>query len=61
MAVSKETADKLVKGAFETFDEFETFSFDSLSDEDVEIFYRRITNYDVKDYNYIIETIFINE
>jgi hypothetical protein len=51
----------LLKGEFKTFKEFENFSFDSIGDKNLEILYRRITNSNTEEYNYIIETIFINE
>ena len=61
MAISNETANKLLNGEFITFKEFEDFSFDSIGSEKVEILYRRTTNPNTENYNYIIETIFINE
>ncbi|WP_062060449.1 type VI secretion system tube protein TssD [Aquimarina longa] len=65
MALSKETANKMLKGEFRTFEELENFesnleSYDN-SRTRVEILYRisKKTNRNIN--NYIIETIFIDE
>ena len=64
MAVSNVTANKLLQGEFQTFEELkkETRSdFEDTGFNSVEILFREIYNESREDYIYIIETIFINE
>ena len=62
MAVSNQTANKLIKGEFETFDEFDEFSSENRPrNAKIEVLYRKVTNNNREENIYIIETIFINE
>ena len=62
LPISKETANKLLAGEFETFDEFYEFSIDDINRElNIEVLYRKIVNANREEDIYIIETIFINE
>ncbi|OEK08617.1 hypothetical protein A8C32_03980 [Flavivirga aquatica] len=63
MAISNETANKLLRGDFDTFKKLENFENDlEFSDiSKIEILYREMKNLNVDKKDYIIETIFIHE
>ncbi len=62
MAISKETANKLIQGEFKTFEEFRDYNIDNRrEDERIYILYRKIENINRDKFVYIIETIFIDE
>lgn len=62
MAISAETANKLLAGEFKTFDELEESAKQDIDrPNDIKILYRKIYNDNKEDYVYVIETIFINE
>ncbi len=62
LPVSNETANKLMAGEFQTFEEFFEFSTDDFDrDLNIEVLYRKVINSNKEDDIYIIETIFINE
>ena len=62
MAISNETASKLIANEFKTFDEFSEFNLRNESEnQKIEILYRKIPNKNREEDIYIIETIFINE
>ncbi|MDO6811302.1 hypothetical protein Q4603_21990 [Zobellia galactanivorans] len=60
MPISKETADKLIKGEFETFKELENANFNPTY-SNIEILYRKSKNTNREVFTHTIETIFINE
>ncbi|MFB9057734.1 hypothetical protein ACFFU9_13385 [Mariniflexile ostreae] len=63
MAVSNETANKLLLGKFKYFDEFKNSADEDSTrfDNKIEILFREVYNENIVDYVYIIETIFIDE
>ncbi|WP_417784752.1 hypothetical protein [Tenacibaculum sp.] len=63
LLISKETTNKLLSGEFKTFEEFQDFNVENRPDEyaKTEILYRKKKNKVREGYDYIIETIFINE
>jgi outer membrane cobalamin receptor len=63
LPVSAETANKLLQGKFKTFDELKSSADEDSTrfDNKIEILFREIYNENKKDYDYIIETIFIDE
>jgi hypothetical protein len=64
MTISDQTADKLLKGEFKTFEALEEFRRNDLEDVEnlnIEVLYREIYNQNREESIYIIETIFINE
>lgn len=62
LAISSETASKLIQGEFSTFDEFENEARNTMDrPSEIEVLYREVFNSNIEDYVYIIETIFINE
>ncbi|WP_062060453.1 hypothetical protein [Aquimarina longa] len=63
MAVSKETANKILKGEFRTFEEFKRFEdqLEFSNDTRIQILYRKIYNKNREQQVYIIETIFVDE
>ncbi|OEK08608.1 hypothetical protein A8C32_03930 [Flavivirga aquatica] len=62
LPISIETANKLLQGDFDTFDEFYEFNIEKdLSGNLPFVLYREITNTNRNEVVYIIETIFINE
>ena len=63
MAISNETANKLLAGEFTTFEELksEVLSQGDESYLNIQILYREIYNENRKDHIYVIETLFINE
>ncbi|MFA9372113.1 MAG: hypothetical protein ACERIH_10425 [Labilibaculum antarcticum] len=62
MAISSETASKLLQGEFKTFEELRGYSDNRIRRSDnIEILYRQIFNKNREEEVYIIETIFINE
>ncbi|WP_062060461.1 hypothetical protein [Aquimarina longa] len=64
MALSKETANKILKGEFRTFEELEKFERNNVEDtgfSEIEVLYRKIPNKNKDGYKYTIETIFVNE
>ena len=63
MAISNETANKLLQGEFKTFDELYDSIYSKPEDinDNIEILYREIYNESRHEYIYVIETIFINE
>ncbi|WP_282057174.1 hypothetical protein [Maribacter luteus] len=60
MNIPKETANKLIKGEFETFEELENADFNPIN-SNIEILFREIENTNREEFVYVIETIFINE
>jgi hypothetical protein len=59
MTISDQTADKLLKGEFKTFEELENTNIDPYNNSSIEVLYRRSNKRGKM--IYIIETIFINE
>ena len=62
LPISKQTANKLLAGEFDTFEKFFEFSIDNVDrNMSNEVLYRREVNNNREEDIYIIETIFINE
>ena len=63
MAISNETANKLLQGEFNTFYELESFenSLDFPDTSNVTVLYRIVDNENKEKEVFVIETIFINE
>ena len=63
LAISNQTANKLMAGEFESFKKFEkeVLSIGDEYNEQVRVFYKEVYNENKEDYVHIIETIFINE
>jgi len=62
LPISKETANKLLAGEFNTFEELYEFNIEKdLSGNPPQLLYREILNNNRNEYIYVIETIFINE
>ena len=63
MAISNETASKLIGDEFKTFEEFEKFedSLDFSNHSKINVLYRIVENKDRDEEVFIIETIFIDE
>ena len=60
LPVSSETANKLLQGEFDTFEELKNTYFDPYL-SNIEILYRKVENINKERDVYIIETIFIDE
>ncbi|MFA9372125.1 MAG: hypothetical protein ACERIH_10485 [Labilibaculum antarcticum] len=61
LAISAETANKLLQGEFKTIDELNKDVSNSLDDKEIYILYREVRNKNRKEDIYIIETIFLNK
>ena len=63
MAISNETANKLIQGKFKLFDDLKNEADNDVSsyNKKNEILYRKIKNKNRDEFVYVIETIFINE
>ena len=62
IAVSNETANKLLQGEFKTFNDLDDFNRNiKIENEKIQVLYREVFNENREDYIYIIETLFINE
>lgn len=62
MSISNKTANQLLQGKFETFEEFYSYNEEYLDyDDNITVLYREIYNENKEQTVYIIETIFIDE
>ncbi|PID68989.1 MAG: hypothetical protein CR968_00195 [Flavobacteriia bacterium] len=62
LAISQETANKLLAGEFKTFEELYEFNIENEPETiKIEILYRKVRNNNREEDVYVIETIFINE
>ena len=62
LPISNETANKLIKGEFKTFEELDQFNRNNRTEiEKTQVLFREVYNENKEDYVYIIETIFIDE
>jgi len=61
LAISSESANKLLQGEFRTFDELYESANVSPNDKEVYVLYREVRNQNRKEEIYIIETLFLNE
>ncbi len=61
MAVSTETASKLLQGEFKTFEKFNKSVNNSPDDKSIYVLFREVRNKNREEYIYIVETIFLNK
>ena len=62
MTVSSETANKLLAGEFNSFEELYEFNIENEPETTkIEVLYRKVRNNNREEDIYVIETIFINE